>query len=354
MNPGGNPYVEPPAIELSPGADPVLFHNRKGVLLGISEWQNLTEKWLRWYGLDAERTARLPRCGTGMQVPVCRKCGVEDRNSARRTADCEMRICPRCARQKAQERRECIRAAVEQYKAFGKSGGWFMHTVPVPRNHGDGTTIGRLRKDFEGAWSAWKAGWKWLQKHAGAQIAYASLEVSPGGLVHVHVMCWHKWIDDFEAFRRVVLSTLHRRGYKRAVFVHSTRITGKDKDAGDLDGGINEVAKYLTKGVAVEEHDRYKYGADDCTPRQTHPALCAQVEIAFKGRRTWRQYGKLREEPAAQQREDAWQCPNCGCAEHRLRYELPQEASCGELAAMIRDLSLAAATVIVPAEYKRA
>ncbi len=343
MNPGGNPYIEPPTDRLSVGADPVICHNRKGVLLSISEWQVQTEKWLRWYGQDSERTARLPRCGTGIQVPVCRNCGVEDRENARRTADCEMRICPRCARQKAQERRECIRAAVAQYEAFNKSGGWFLHTIPVPRDHAAGTTIARLRKDFDAAWSAWKCGWKYLKQHAGAQIAYASLEVSPGGLVHVHVMAWHKWVKDFEGLRRAVLSTLHRRGYKRAVFMHSVRITGNGKDEGDLDGGIKEVAKYLTKGVAVDEHDRYKYGAADCTPRQTHPALCAQVEIAFKSRRTWRIYGKCREE-TPKEPEDTWICANCGHREHRLRYELPQEHPDGDLAALIRSLSLAAAT----------
>ena len=333
--------LDPPAWPRALGEDPTLFHAPKGVRAGLAKWQLATECWLKWFGVKTERAERLPRCGTGIQVPVCKQCGVEDRDSARRTADCEMRICPRCARQKAQERRACIRAATERLAKFGKSGGWFLHTIPVPRVHAQGTNIARLKRDFETAWAAWRCAWKFLQGK-GAQLAYASVECAPGGLVHVHVLVWHKWLSEsaFTLLRERVLSTLRRHWHPQAQQLNVQKV-GNGKGNRSLKGAIKEVAKYVTKGVAIEYYDR-----NDNDPWQTHPALAAQVEIAWKGRRLWRVYGEaLPEEkdiPA-----EKWVCPNCGHCDHRLRYELPQEASDSELASLIRSLSLAAATVVV-------
>jgi len=329
----------PPERPRVPGSDPAFYYHPKGERVGFAAWQLHTREWLQWYGARPERADRITRCGTGIQVPVCKRCGVEDRDSARRTADCEMRICPRCARQAAQQRRECIRAAFVKYQPF-KNGFWHLHTIPVHYPRDGGTTLARLRYDFDSAWKAFRAAWKFL-KARGAQIAYASAECAPGGLVHVHAMIWHPYVSGsaFAALRETVLGALARRGH-RAEQYHVAKVTlRKHPKTGEATyrHAIAEVAKYVTKGVAIEEYDR-----SGNLPRQTHPGLSAQIERAWKGRRVWRIYGE--DAPrAAEEKDEKWQCPNCGHKEHLLRYEIPSSAP-AELAALVRALTLAAAS----------
>ena len=343
--------LRPPAAPKAPGVDPVWHFRREGVRAGVSRWAQLTEEWLAWYGVPRERRERVSRCGTGMQVPVCKRCGVEDRESARRTADCEMRVCPRCGRQRAQKRREQIKAAAKRLEPYG-NGKWHLHTIPVPRLLEEGTTIGRLKRDFETAWAAWRAAWSFLKAH-GAQIAYVSAEVAPGGLVHVHAMAWHPFVAGgaFKTLRERVLRVLHKAGHGSQLeswrsMQYKVQPVSVEKQKGHrtLWGAIKEVAKYVTKGVAVEEHDRFQYGAPDSEPWQSHPGLCAQIEIAWKGRRVWRVYGELEQEKDIQ--AETWTCPNCGHHESSMRYEMPEESPDSDLAALVRSLSLAAASVI--------
>lgn len=329
--------LDPPESPRAPGGDPALFFTG-GVKAGFSRWQEALDGWLDWFGVGQGKRDRLLRCGQGMTIRVCSKCGVEDRDTARRTADCDLRTCPRCGRTRAQERRECIRAATERLQPY-KNGSWHLHTIPVPRDLEAGTTIARLRQDFDAAWSAWRALWRHLRT-VGAQIAYVSAECAPGGLVHVHAMVWHPYQRGaaFARLRDIVIRTLRRRGYLKAAIYHLAKVASRGKG---LMGAIKEVAKYVTKGVAVEEHDRAAYNAPDCEPWQTHPALCAQIELAWKGRRTWRVYGVCppaeRETPA----EPKWSCPNCGHKEHTLRFELPINYEAQDLTALIRALALA-------------
>lgn len=325
----------PPERPRQAGEDPALFHDRKGVRLSFAAWQLHTVEWLRWYGVKPKRIERLPRCGTGICVPVCKRCGVEDRNNARRTADCELRICPRCARQTAMQRRAQMRKAFKRLRSVKGAGGWYLHTIPVHYPHDGGTTIARLRYDYTSAWKAWKAAWAFLRERAGAAVAFAAVECAPGGLVHVHALAWHKHQrgQDFKDLRAEILGALKARGH-RAEQYHLAKVRkGGDKRDATPDHAIAEVAKYITKGVAAQQYKR-----NGRIPWQSHPGLSAQIECAWKHRRTWRIYGQKKQIP--DKLADKWICQNCGHHHHWLVYELPTPER--ELAAMVRALAMAA------------
>ena len=265
------------------------------VRIGHADWQREASAELRKLAPHLTgRADRLDRCGSAVVTRVCRGCGYRDGETQVRSADCDLRICPRCARKRSQERRQMIKAAMRRLRKFrGKK--WHFHTIPV-RFNGE-TTVERLQADFVTVWKAWKRLWRFLRKKLGALMAFASLEVSPGGLVHVHVLAWHRFNPDLKAQRQVVMRALPEGSSQYDVQVVTA---GKHQDK-----AIAELCKYLTKGVAVDARDDYR-------PEQTDPRLAAMVEVAFMRRRCWRLYGGVSADDMAAVDPPEWSCPACG------------------------------------------
>lgn len=270
--------------------------DRAGVQLGFHEWKGLAADAVAWFEGTGSRSARIRACGSMMAVPVCRGCGRPDLTHAMVSADCESRVCPSCARDGAQRRRKRLRRAMRVYPVKRRGQSWWLHTLTVRKP--PGTSVERIVADAETAWAGWKAAWA-VMKVQGATAAHAELEVSPGGLVHIHVLVRSPFLQ------KDVLATL-----RSVVVAAGCGEQYNVKRVKSQKGASAEVAKYLTKGVA----------RSDGRASQTHPLLAAMVDVALRGRRTVREYGTLWRDLPDDEDPAAPACPHCGCCGWTLAY----------------------------------
>jgi hypothetical protein len=156
--------------------------------------------------------------------------------------------------------------------------------------------------------AGFRAGWLLIRKLAGGQRAELHIEVGTGGMVHAHVMAYHRYIlpAQLQEIREAVLGAI---GGGTSQYRIDRVGTGKGQK-----GGVKEVAKYVTKGVAMNKS----------TANQTHPLLSAMVEAAFRGERCVQKYGDwkgLELDDYEDEESKGWKCPMCGSEEFHWRYQ---------------------------------
>lgn len=302
-----NPYPEPrDAGELPRGnaaerAQLAFEFATEGVQLGFRDWRAGVADCVDWLNprIDAQRAARFRKCGDMWQVKRCKECDHVDADGAQRSADCESRVCPRCQREAAKERRDMLGDALKQWPAQRRGLGVWMHTLTTKK--APGASVERLREDGELAWRAARAAWGVL-KHRGAKRAWAKLEVGPGGMVHVHMLVWSPWLPP-HALEELRTAASAITG---APFYNVKRAKR---------GSVAELAKYFTKGVA-----RYDAGA-----QQTHPLLAAMVDVAFRHARLIREFGAWDDLDWTPPDLNAWECPCCGAPAYGCAYMTDQQ-----------------------------
>lgn len=111
----------------------------------------------------------------------------------------------------------------------------------------------------------------------------ATVETSPSGMVHVHILYWGPWVDkaDLEKYWEA----------RTGAYVSDVRLV--DVENG-LEGAVRECTKYVIKGIDVEPH------------------IAVETLRLLKGQRRVRTYGcfyRLAPEIPHHSLED---CPMCG------------------------------------------
>jgi hypothetical protein len=269
------------------------------VQLGFDDWRGLTADALEWFewgtGKNERRAQRLRDCGSMIAVPFCKHCHELDLKGGVRSASCATRCCPACQREESKERRKNLRDAFRTWPYSRRGVSPWMLTITVPHDYA--TSVTRLRNDAEKAFRGARLGWNYLATR-GAKRAYVKLEVGTRGMVHVHLLVWMPWQPPaaLAQFRALVSSVT---GGQHVNFKRANK------------GGVRELAKYFTKGVARA----------DSKAEQTHPLLAAMVDVAFRGARLVREWGDWDGQGFEPPKLEPWSCPSCGCCDERsLRY----------------------------------
>lgn len=284
-----------------------------GVQMHFSNWHRERDASLR-YLADQYPRGKLRRtfrriadrgdeCGSLVRSRVCDHGHIENKEYV--ASHCGSRTCPASARADALELRTKLFAAVKHWPTKRTGASWMFHTVTVrcPRF----VTVQRLMVDRRRAFAGWKAGWQVIRKICGGERAIAHLEVGTGGMVHVHVLAYHRFITPYQLtlVRDAILSTV---GGGTTQYRVDRVGTGKRER-----GAVKEVAKYVTKGVAM----------NNSSANQTHPLLASLIEVAFRSMPLTVLYGKwkgLNVEAEEEEGDSGWQCPTCGSASFRWHY----------------------------------
>ena len=281
-----------------------------GVQMGIGDWHRARDAQLDWLAgryprgkvrrTLRRRVKRGSGCGRYVRQRICSDGHAEAETFI--ASSCESRTCATSARADALELRRKLYAAVEQWKPKRRGRSWFLHTVTVRRP--PWTSIERLRIDRCRAFRGWRAGWKLIRKFSGGKRAQLRLEVGTGGMVHVHILAHHYYLvpDRLMAVRAAILEAVG--GGTTQYRVDRIR-SGHAKK-----GGVKEVAKYLTKGVAM----------NNATAMQTHPLLAAMIEAAYLNRPIAQEYGDWDELDLETREEAGWHCTMCGDVDWHWRY----------------------------------
>ena len=302
-----NPYPEPgigeppPAVPVAERRQTCFAFSSDGVQLGFDDWQPEFGRWLRWHEPhDRKRAERVERCGSMWQVRRCKDCGTHDTTKPVRSADCDSRVCPSCAREAAREREQFLRDAVKSWPLSSRGKSWWMWTLTSVKSAG--RSIELLIEDFEKVGSGWRAAWAILKKR-GCDRAWLKFEVGPGGMVHCHVLV-------FGPFTHPDVLAKVRAAYESVTGANQVNVKRATKR------GIIEVAKYLCKGLA----------SSDSRSHQTHPALAAMVDVALRGARIVREYGTWDGMGFTPPPEvPRWCCPCCGAHESHAVYLTPAQ-----------------------------
>lgn len=258
-------------------------------------WQQSLGDLIDWFrGEESKRGKRARECGTIWAVPYCRDCQSIDVKRRIRSGNCELRVCPRCARGRGQERRADIVAMLNHTPIQKRGSTWWMHTLTLKRPKW--TNVERLENDLDLAWRAWAECWKFLHEFGGAHGAYCKIEVTGGGMVHIHAIVYHVRL------KRHVLDGLRKR-YRDVTGSNWYKVTQCYK----RDGAARELSKYMVKGVAMDKRPG----------SQTHPLLAAMVDTAFAHRKEYRSYGIVRQILGADpEAPKAHKCACCGGLPH--------------------------------------
>jgi hypothetical protein len=128
--------------------------------------------------------------------------------------------------------------------------------------------------------------------------AVSSLEVSPRGAVHLHVL-YHGLRPDIVAVRELWLMRLPDSPQINVRYVQNPA------------GAIREVAKYVTKGASPSNPRTLRGQPGEFTD----PVLAARVEVAFSGRRHVECYGAWRGADSDEDEQEEFEgaaCVKCG------------------------------------------
>lgn len=281
-----------------------------GVQLTFSEWHRARDQQLRWLAAQVPRgkmrktlraiAKRGDECGRYVRQRVCAAGHFEAKTYV--ASHCRSRSCPASARAEALELRRKLFAAVKKWPAKRRGQSWFLHTVTVRRPAW--TTIERLRVDRARALDGWRAGWKSICQLAGGKRAQLRVEVGTGGMVHVHVLAYHRYLVP-QQLQRVRAAILAAVGGGTTQYRVDRVGTGRGQK-----GGVKEVAKYVCKGVAMNRP----------TATQTHPLLAAMVELAFRRVHLAIEYGDWDGLVVDDNDADEWHCSVCGMERYHWRY----------------------------------
>jgi hypothetical protein len=248
-----------------------------------------------------QKARDLASCGKRIEALACGGCGDVMRKSGTIIASCGLRICCMCARRRANVLRTRLRNAWQAGERPREMSLYLLtFTLRFDPCDPNDLTIEALRTRKATALAAWQFVWRRYLK-ARSRAAVRAVEVSPSGLVHLHVL-YHGHRPDAVTLRT---AWMIKAGDSPQVNVRYVRNPAK---------GILEIAKYVTKGASPARADILsgKFG------EFTDPKLAARVEFAFSGDRLIECYGAWRgidpddesEEPDAYGGEA---CSKCGC-----------------------------------------
>ncbi|KAA0271022.1 MAG: hypothetical protein EDM79_13835 [Chloroflexi bacterium] len=235
-------------------------------------WRQEVARELGESAYPGKKTLSFLNCGQELRALLCTHCGHEEP----RPLTCDLRVCPKCARKRANKLYHRLLPVVKD----ANSNGYRLKLVTVtmkPRSIGE--DLDRLSDAIP------KFVNKWLR--APGFGAVAGMEVGSHGNVHAHILYYGPYI----------LQEKLRQGWR------------------DLtqDSHIVDIRVWKgTRAKALREACKYAIKAG-----QGDPGLAAEVEIALKGKRRIRSYGIFYglddgEEPVLT-------CPDCGGSDWDLK-----------------------------------
>jgi hypothetical protein len=244
-------------------------------------------------------------CGRTVAALGCSNCGNVNLASGTIVATCGLRICPICARRRAERLRHRLRAAWDK-STHGRRDEMYFLTLTLRYDPGDPDEVsaaGLLRRKNE-LLAAWSSVWRqYLKKRAHA--ACRAIEVGGSGMIHLHVLYLG---------RRPDVGILRARWMD---LTSSPIVNIKAIRRGAVPRAIVELAKYVTKGASPAKVDVVSGVAGAFMD----PELAVRVEIAFSGDRIVQCYGAWLgisvdddEDDEVDEAKDLWaaSCPHCG------------------------------------------
>ena len=162
--------------------------------------------------------------------------------------------------------------------------GWKLVTVSPqwdPGNPLESTALG-LAMRLEDLWRRWRACWRSVASVEGLASAFAFVELSENGHLHLHALYFGPWIS--EAFWRERAACM--------VDVKAMRAPPGTKPEHALESLAREAAKYVTKAPSPT---RAEWIAGDGTRSVVHPELAAAWVLAARHRKLSQPYGMARE-----------------------------------------------------------
>lgn len=312
--------------------------------------------------------ARLLECGSRALVWKCAECG-DTAGAVEIEASCSARVCPWCARRAAEELRselfgavlrvpemvEAQRATVaaevlrelaeleldervrvrgvvagrggaravkghartaararilrrERVAIRAKVWGWRLVTISPAWRPWDASecTVARLRERLEDVTARWRRVWSSGLSAHNLSAAFAHVEISDKGHVHLHALVYGPWWSQRD-LARVAGCMVDVRAVKP-----EPGETGEDA----LRGAVREVVKYAVKAPALRGD--FVGGA----PRRViHPVLAARWMVATRDRKLAASYGIMRAAKRAAEVCDPAEekpavrcCASCGAA----------------------------------------
>lgn len=229
-----------------------------------------------------KKAVDLRNCGLQVKAQRCTVCNTWDCKHAQIECRCALRVCPTCARRRADDFRGRLDLAMA--KPRHRTHGLYLLTFTLRYDPMDPAqlTVESLQERRERVMDGWRACWRnYLAdrvKVGGKKLggAAAALEVSPRGAVHAHVLYLGARPD---------VSTL-RAEYQNRIDVDSpfvnVKYVKKPRKA------IREIAKYVVKSTSPKKS--IGGGVGD----YMHPRLAARAEIAFASARLINCYGAWR------------------------------------------------------------
>jgi len=150
-------------------------------------------------------------------------------------------------------------------------------------------SVEALRCRAVGLRRGWRAAWKAFADSSSA--AFSSVELSAGGLVHLHALAYCTWVDNED---NGILMTAARKAFPGIGSIRKVSAV-----EGGESGAVVEVAKYVTKSSGVSSGQWF--AGNGLVEGVIHPHLAARWEIALYGMRVSEMHGCARgiDKPAA-------------------------------------------------------
>jgi len=253
-------------------------------------------------------------CAATVRFASCKKCGHVDPASALIESPCDMRVCPTCARRRANIARTHLD---EKWCADARPRDMGLYlltfTLRYDPNSPDDLSVDGLKRRKKIVRDAVGFVWRHYLKARGRAMAI-SLEVSPRGAVHIHAL-YHGRRPDAGILRETYM---FRAGDSPFVNCEYVRKPGK---------AIRELAKYMMKAASPKSPRILRGGPGEFID----PVLAARAEVAFSGDRLFECMGAWRgaDDDSDLPEQAPRICPHCGantwrCEVASLEALLPQ------------------------------
>ena len=254
------------------------------------------------------RGSNFRKCGGWAQRSTCGGCGAATHEVL---AACDCRVCPWCARVFASGLRKALALCFERWESqrperYAKYIGLRMLTVTHPFDEcaPESFAPSSIDRRCANLRNAVRALRKRCFTPARATAGYWTIEIAPGGHVHLHLVWWGRFVDcrpDSEVMRVA----------QKYIGPELRILHAQQLDDVTPAGAIVEIAKYITKGPSFAALNR---GLGS----YLHPAFAAAVEFALRGARMRGGFGDLKNiqqlaESLQAESVTASECERCGC-----------------------------------------
>jgi hypothetical protein len=234
-------------------------------------------------------------CGENVIALRCADCGITAKETARILMSCGLRVCPCCARARANRLRHELLYAAERTQRPGFEHWMFTFTLKFDPCSTEQHSVDGLRDRLDRVALGVRYVWRRLLKAPGRAFVVC-FEVAPGGAVHAHALYYGPRAD-VDVVRTTWLMQCP----------DSPQVNVKAR--GSASDAVLEVVKYIAK-AASPKHQR----GETTFGRYVDPALAARMEIAFQNRRMSEVYGAwrgMRPKRSKQPDHDPATCPVC-------------------------------------------